>query len=88
MSKLIQKISGMTILAGGLLLFASNKADAFFLDGSGHYGLIGETRINPEFQKDNGTYQATRISFDLNGEAKANDRASFNLRLGVSENPS
>lgn len=88
MDKLIQKISGITVITGGLLLFTSNQANAFFLDGSGHYGLIGETRVNPEFQKDNGTYQATRISFDLNGEAKANDRASFNLRLGISENPS
>jgi hypothetical protein len=69
-------------------LAASNNAYAFFLDGNGHFGLIGETRIAPDFQKDHGTYQATRISFDLNGEVKANDRASFNLRLGLTDDPS
>jgi hypothetical protein len=66
-------------------LSASFPAQAFFLDGNGHYGLIGETQVAPEFQKDRGTYQATRISFDLNGEVRANDRASFNLRLGLGE---
>ena len=82
MNKTIQNAS---ILVVGLLTSAS--AQAFFLDGNGHYGLLGETRVAPEFQKDNGTYQATRVSFDLNGEVRANDRASFNLRLGLTDNP-
>lgn len=68
------------------LLF-SNSSYAFFLDGSGHVGLVGETRVSPDFQPDNGMYQATRLSFDLLGEVRANDRASFNLRLGLTDNP-
>ena len=66
----------------------SNSSYAFFLDGSGHVGLLGETRVSPDFQPDNGMYQATRLSFDLLGEVRANDRASFNLRLGLTDNPS
>ena len=69
-------------------LLTSATSYAFFLDGNGHYGLLGETRVAPEFQKDSGTYQATRVSFDLNGEVRANDRASFNLRLGLTDDPS
>jgi hypothetical protein len=88
MIKLFNKLSGAGSMAASLILFSSGQARAFFLDGTGHYGLIGETRVNPEFQKNVGTYQATRVSFDLNGEVRANDRASFNLRLGLSENPS
>ena len=76
--------SATSLVAFGLL--ASLPAHAFFLDGNGHYGLIGETRMAPDFQKGNGLYQATRVSFDLNGEVRANDRASFNLRLGLNEN--
>jgi hypothetical protein len=71
-----------------LMTLTAPVANAFFLDGNGNYGLIGETRVNPDFQKNRGTYQATRISFDLNGEVRANDRASFNLRLGLSDKPS
>ena len=67
------------------VFLTANQASAFFLDGNGHFGLLGETRVAPEFQK--GTYQATRVSFDLRGEARANDRASFNLRLGLTDNP-
>ncbi len=77
-------ISAASVLAFGLT--NSIPAQAFFLDGNGHYGLIGETRIAPDFQKGNGLYQATRVSFDLNGEVRANDRASFNLRLGLNDN--
>lgn len=80
-----QTITAASISAMGLL--AAVPAQAFFLDGNGHYGLLGETRVAPEFQKDNGTYQATRVSFDLNGEVRANDRASFNLRLGLTDDP-
>jgi hypothetical protein len=74
-------------LIAAAMLATTTKATAFFLDGDGHYGLLGETRVNPDFQKDHGIYQATRVSFDLNGEARANDRASFNLRLGLTDNP-
>jgi hypothetical protein len=79
-------ISATTVFALGLV--PSLPAQAFFLDGNGHYGLIGETRVAPDFQKGNGLYQATRVSLDLNGEVRANDRASFNLRLGLGENQS
>lgn len=82
--KNIFKAASLTVMG----LVASSPGQAFFLDGDGHYGLLGETRVAPDFQKDNGTYQATRVSFDLNGEVRANDRASFNLRLGLSDDPS
>lgn len=70
-------------LFAGLTLGSATAAHAFFLDGNGYFGMRGATIINPDFQKDRGTYQATELSFDLNGEIRANDRASFNLRLGI-----
>lgn len=69
------------VVGSGILVATS--AHAFFLDGNGYFGMRGETRYNPEFQKNKGTYQATELSLDLNGEVRANDRASFNLRLGI-----
>lgn len=65
--------------------FSATAAHAFFLDGNGYFGLRGATIVNPDFQKDHGTYQATEVAFDLNGEIRANDRASVNLRLGLSD---
>ena len=70
----------------GFTLCSATAANAFFLDGNGYFGMRGATVVNPEFQKDHGTYQATELSFDLNGEIRANDRASFNLRLGIFDN--
>ena len=71
-----------------VVLLPADSSSAFFLDGNGHMGLLGETRLSPDFQSDNGMYQATRVSFDLRGEVRANDRASFNLRLGLTDDPS
>ncbi len=67
----------------GFTMTSATGAHAFFLDGNGYFGMRGETRVNPDFQKDRGTYQATEMRLDLNGEVRANDRASFNLRLGI-----
>ncbi|MCX6125781.1 MAG: hypothetical protein NTV34_13695 [Proteobacteria bacterium] len=66
----------------------ATSSHGFFLDGAGYFGTRGETRVYPEFQKDRGLYQATELSFDLNGEIRANDRASFHLRLGIFDDPS
>lgn len=74
-------------LTSVLLLSTATQSQAFFLDGGGHVGLLGETRVAPDFQPDNGMYQATRLSVDLRGEVRANDRASFNLRLGLTDDP-
>jgi hypothetical protein len=68
--------------------FHAAPSFAYFLDGEGYFGAKGETRVAPEFQKGHGTYQATEYTFDLTGEVKANDRASFHLRLGIFEDPS
>lgn len=72
------------VTSGFSAFLIAGTSHGFFLDGQGYYGLLGETRIAPDFQKDNGTYQATQVFLDLNGEIKANDRASLNLRLGLS----
>jgi hypothetical protein len=67
--------------------FVSSRSDAYFIDGSGHFAIRGETRTNPEFQRDQGTYQANELSLNLYTELKASDRASFNLRLGLFDSP-
>jgi hypothetical protein len=81
------KLASIGSLLTCSLLSVPNSSFAFFIDGQGHFATKGETRIVPEFQKDAGTYQATELSFDLLGEVKANDRASFNLRLGIFDKP-
>jgi len=86
MKKFNPSVALLTIIAA-TLSFTSEPSNAFFLDGNGHVGLLGETRVSPDFQPNNGMYQATRLSFDLRGEVRANDRASFNLRLGLSDDP-
>ncbi len=69
------------------MFFYDAKAFAFFVDGNGHYGLLGQTRVNPEADKGRGTFQAIVQSFDLNGDARMNDRASFRFRLGIFSDP-
>ena len=69
-------------------LTASTQSHAFYIDGEGHYSLQAITRTNPGFQQDRGLFQATKQNFRLNGEIRANDKASFFLRLGLFDNPS
>jgi hypothetical protein len=64
-----------------LLLGTATSAQGFFIDGSGHYGLRGETRTAPGFSKRAGTYQAIEQTFRLTGEARLNDRSSAFLEL-------
>ncbi|MCX6117542.1 MAG: hypothetical protein NT027_08380 [Proteobacteria bacterium] len=71
-----------------ILTVGSSSAFGFFIDGNGHFATKGETRVVPDFQKNQGTYQANELSVDIHGEIRANDRASFNLRLGLFEDPS
>ena len=61
-------------LAGSLLM--ASAASAFFVDGSGKFGLRGESRTVPGF---NGStaHQAIDQFFQLRGELRANDRASM-----------
>jgi hypothetical protein len=74
-------------LAGVLLSLSPDPVVAFFIDGDGHYGLIGETRTSPSFSKQTGTYQAIQQSFRLMGEARFNDRSSAFLEFRLFDNP-
>lgn len=66
---------------------ATGKAQAFFLDGNGHYALRGSTEKNPGFATDRGTYQAIEQSFRLEGEARMNDRSSFFTEMRLTDDP-
>jgi hypothetical protein len=68
-------------------LLASTPGYALFLDGDGHYALRGETRTNPAFSKESGTYQAIEQSFRLKGEARFNDLSSMFLEFRLFDNP-
>ena len=68
-------------------VIAAGKAQAFFLDGNGHYALRGATEKNPGFATDRGTYQAIEQSFRLEAEARMNDRSSFFTEMRLTDDP-
>src|SRR5690242_5994280 len=68
-------------------LVTSSTGYAIFIDGDGHYALRGETRMNPAFSKETGTYQAIEQSFRLRGEARFNDMSSMFLEFRLFDNP-
>jgi len=82
----VNRYAARGALAIGTLALASN-AQAFFLDGSGHYALRGVTEKNPGFATDTGTYQAIEQSFRLEGEARMNDKSSFFMELRLTDDP-
>lgn len=61
----------------------SYKAVAVFLDATGHYSVRGENKTTNHYDK----FKAFQQSFQLLGEARANDSASFFLELRLFENP-
>jgi hypothetical protein len=65
----------------------ATHANAFFLDGDGHYSLRGATETKPGFRSDSGSYQAIDQSFRLLGEVRLNDRASMFLEFRLFQNP-
>ncbi len=85
---LISMPRNFTALAIAALGFvASSNAQAFFLDGNGHYALRGATQKNPGFATDSGTYQAIEQSFRLEAEARMNDRSSFFMGMRLNDDP-
>jgi hypothetical protein len=74
-------------LLAAMPLALATPAQAFFVDGDGHYALRGETRTNEAFAKDSGYYQAIEQSFRLHGEARFNDQSSMNLEFKLFDNP-
>ncbi len=75
------------LLITGLALLAAPRADAFWIDGDGFYGLQGSTETAPAFQKDRGTYQAIQETFRLGGEARFNDQMSAFLEMRLFDDP-
>lgn len=65
----------------------SRQAQAIFLDGKGHYSILGETQTNPGFQTNRGTKQVINQSFRLDAEARINDKASFFVEFRLFPNP-
>ncbi|MFW7378208.1 MAG: hypothetical protein ACOH5I_05345 [Oligoflexus sp.] len=58
-------------------IMMASQASAIFVDGQGHYGLRGETRTRPGFNKGTGSYQAIDQFFRLDTELRVNDKSSF-----------
>lgn len=84
MAKKINRIAFAMALSG---VAASGSAQAFFLDGNGHYSLRGATEKNPGFAADRGTYQAIEQSFRLEAEARMNERSSFFTEMRLTNSP-
>ncbi len=76
-------VVGSLIVA--LLLAVAPVGYGVFLDGTGHYGLLGELRSRPAFKGKR--YQAVRQSFSLLGEARHHDRLSLFLELRLFPDP-
>lgn len=72
-----------------LLMSAAPKAHGFFVDGDGHYGLLGTTNSNIAFdsKRGNSVFQAIQQSFRLLGEVRSNDKLSFKMELRLFDNP-
>ena len=68
------------------MLGVATTSSGVFLDGTGHYGLLGELRSRPAFKGER--YQAVRQSFSLLGEARHHDRLSLFLELRLFPHPS
>lgn len=75
------------VAAVSALLLTATSAQAFFVDGDGHYALRGETQTQPGFQKNTGTFQAIEQSFRLKGEARVNDQSSMFLEFSLFKDP-
>ncbi|MBF0441451.1 MAG: hypothetical protein HQK54_06070 [Oligoflexales bacterium] len=69
-----------------LFLFSS-KAHGIFLDGKGHYSLLGETMTHPGFDPEGGYFQAIIQNFRLESELRASDKSSFFVEFNLFENP-
>ena len=67
-----------------LMFGVATTSYGVFLDGTGHYGLLGELRNRSAFSSKR--YQAVRHSFSLLGEARHNDRLSLFLELRLFPN--
>lgn len=70
----------------GLVVLTAPEARAFIVDGDGHYGLRGVTRLAPAFSKNTGTYQAIEQTFRMRSEARFNDQASMFLEMRLFDN--
>lgn len=71
----------------GLFSALSTSAFAFFLDGSGHYGVRGFTIVDPASSPARGMPQAIEQSFRLLGEVRSGDSASFFAELRLFPDP-
>jgi len=72
-------VHGLALFAGMSAL--SSSAYGVFLDGKGNYSLRGETRTHPGYDSATGQHQAIEQNFRLDGEIRANDKASFFLQF-------
>lgn len=69
----------------GLFLCKTINIFAYFLTGSGHYGLRPEFRSNPQMRSGS-SYFALNQSFRLLGEARVNEKSSFFAELRLFDN--
>ena len=64
----------------------SSSAFSVFIDGTGHYSVLGDLRTPPPFMQDGDRYQAYRQSFRFMGEARLNDNFSLFTEFRLFDN--
>ena len=64
----------------------SSAALSVFIDGIGHYSVLGDLRTPSPFTQDDDRYQAYRQSFRFMGEARLNDRFSLFTEFRLFDN--
>lgn len=62
----------------GIFLFLLNSSSyGIFVDGKGHYSLLGSHRTNPGFDSGSGTFEAINYNLLLDTEIRSTDLTSF-----------
>ncbi len=88
MLKLISSLPGFRrFLPLAATFIITTPSQAFFIDGEGHYSVMGETETQPGFVKHRGMHEAVRQSFRLLGEIRPNDRTSMFIEFRLFNDP-
>jgi hypothetical protein len=79
----------MLLITTSVVLFAvgSQSAEAFFIDGEGHYAVKGQIHRSPGFSDERASRNVFKQSFRVLGKIKPTDVLDLNMGLRLFEDP-